>query len=474
MTLGRALYTGAFVHCKSLSELDICPKGTIGVDENGKIAFITRNADDDQAALPDGWQNARTERLDGEGFFFPGFIGNVITPIQYEMDDTKDFLALDTYIHASQYPNAGIFGKSTLLDWLNTYTFPLESSFKDVDLASKVYNRVVARTLSHGTTTACYHATIHVPATNLLADICQSRGQRAFVGRVCMDLMSPDYYRDESVESSARDSKACIDHVRKIDPQFDLVTPVITPRFAPSCSDEVLKALGKLHKDSGVPCQTHIAENKLECELVRELFPNSKSYTSVYDDAGLLTSKTILAHCIYLSADERALIRDRGAKVSHCPASNTALTSGAAKVRQLLDEGLTVGLGTDVSGGYTPSILAEAREAIFVSRHVAMNGEDNAKLSFEEALYLATRGGAKVVGLEHRIGGFEVGKDWDAQRVTFAPVGNETTIDQTLGPVEIFGGESWEDKVAKWVYTGDDRNTAAVWVKGRLVHNREK
>jgi guanine deaminase len=139
----------------------------------------------------------------------------------------------------------------------------------------------------------------------------------------------------------------------------------------------------------------------------------------------------------------------------------------------MLNEGLTLGLGTDVSGGYTPSILAEAREAVFVSRHVAMAEGDEAKLSVEEVLYLATRGGAKVVSLEDRIGGFEVGKDWDAQMIGLAGVGDTIGLDQKAGLVEVFGPESWEEKVAKWVYTGDDRNSVAVWVKGRLVHCRE-
>jgi guanine deaminase len=453
MALEKTLYMGPFIHCESLTELDVCPHGVIGVGEDGKIAFIRRDMKGRQLPIEEGWEQAKVVRISDYGFFFPGFI--------------------DTHIHASQYPNAGVFGKSTLLDWLNTYTFPLESSFSDLDKAKRIYNRVVARTLSHGTTTACYYATVHVPATNLLADICQSRGQRAFVGRVCMDRMSPEYYRDESVESAVRDSQACIDHVRRIDPSFDLISPIITPRFAPSCSDDALAALGKLHKESGVPCQTHISENKAECQLVKDLFPNSDSYTHVYDEAGLLTAKTILAHAVHLTQQERDLIKQRQAKISHCPASNTALTSGTAKVRTMLNEGLTIGLGTDVSGGYTSSLLAEAREAIFVSRHVAMTEGDDAKLSVEEALYLATRGGAKVVGLEDRIGGFEVGKDWDAQMVSLTPVGDTIGLDQKVGPVEIFGGESWDDKVAKWVYTGDDRNTMAVWVKGKLVHSRE-
>ena len=288
-----------------------------------------------------------------------------------------------------------------------------------------------------------------------------------------MNRMSPEYYRDESVESAVRDSRACIDHVKMIDPSFDLITPVITPRFAPSCTAESLAALGHLHHETGVPCQTHISENKKECELVQQLFPESESYTHVYDEAGLLTPKMILAHAVHLSERERALIKARDAKISHCPASNTALTSGAAKVRELIDAGITVGLGTDVSGGYTSSMLAETREAIFVSRHVAMADGDEAKLAVEEALYLATRGGAKVCGLEDRIGGFEVGKDWDAQMIGLAAVPESIGLDQNAGLVELFGGESWDDKIAKWVYTGDDRNTMAVWVKGKLVHSRE-
>ena len=360
-----------------------------------------------------------------------------------------------------------------MLDWLETYTFPLESSFSDIRKAARIYNRVVARTLSHGTTTAAYYATVHVPATNLLADICLARGQRAFVGRVCMDRMSPEDYRDESVESAMRDTQQCIEHIKRIDPEFDLISPIITPRFAASCSAEALAALGQLHRETGLPIQTHISENKAECKVVKESFPESASYAHVYDEAGLLTSKTILAHAVHLDEAERALVKQRQAKISHCPASNTALTSGTAKVRRMLDEGLTVGLGTDVSGGYTPSMLSEVREAIFVSRHVAMTAGDEAKLSVEEVLYMATRGGARVVGLESRIGGFEVGKDWDAQLIGLGGVGDTDDLDQNAGLVEIFGDETWEEKVAKWVYTGDDRNTIAVWIQGRLVHSRE-
>ncbi|OCK92684.1 guanine deaminase [Cenococcum geophilum 1.58] len=454
-SLEKTIYVGAFVHSKSLQELEICQMGAIGVDENGTIAFVERYVTDEAPRKKDGWESAKIVKVGENGFFFPGFI--------------------DTHIHASQYPNAGIFGKSTLLDWLNTYTFPLESSLSSLARAKQVYNRVVSRTLSHGTTTAAYYATVHVASTNLLADICLEKGQRAFVGRVCMNTLSPDYYRDASIEDGIRDSKASIDYIQQIDPNAELVAPIITPRFAPSCTSECLRALGDLHRETGVHCQTHISENKPEVALVKELFPESKSYADVYYAAGLLTPKMILAHAVHLTEEEVALIKACGAKISHCPASNTALTSGCAKVRELIESGITVGLGTDVSGGFSPSVLEMARQAIWVSRFVAMNDGDQAKLSTEEVLYLATRGGAKVVGLEEKVGGFEVGMDWDAQMIGLGavPDGGESNLEAD-DPVDIFGWESWDDRVAKWVYNGNDKSTVAVWVKGRLVHQTSR
>jgi guanine deaminase len=385
-------------------------------------------------------------------------------------------------VHASQYPNVGIFGKTTLLDWLETYTFPLESSLKDLAKARRVYSACVRRTIAHGTTTASYYATIDVAATNLLADICLALGQRAFVGRVNMDnrALCPDYYVDESAEAGLRATEETIAHVRAVDPNFELVSPILTPRFAPSCSSESMSGLGKMQRETGLPVQTHVSENQGEMDLVASMFPGSASYSAVYDDHGLLTDRTILAHAVHLTDDEAQLLRERATKVSHCPCSNSSLTSGAARVRWLWGHGIDVGLGTDMSGGYSPSILESARQAALVSRHVAMSqegrpGDDTAKLTVEEVLYLATRGGARCVGLEDRIGGFEVGKDWDAQLVGMGGVDDEGIHEggEEEGGVDVFGWESWEDRMAKWVYGGDDRNTKKVWVKGRLVHAKK-
>lgn len=396
----------------------------------------------------------------------------------------------------------------------------------------------MAATLRHGTTTAAYYATIHAPSTNLLAKICLEAGQRAFIGRCAMDSkkINPEYYRDASPEAAIDDTRNTIDHITIMDPKRNLVCPIITPRFAPSCSTTVLAALGALAIEKSLPIQTHIAENPSEVKLVAELFPEYDSYAAVYCAYHLLTPRSVLAHAVHLSPAERALIKDKGSKISHCPVSNSCLASGLCPVRQFLDEGIEVGLGTDISGGCSPSVLVAAREAALVSRllssvqrdsrpkkfHLpaddakeepssaksdadypdsdkkknALNNYDRVRLTVEECLYLATVGGACCLGLEHKIGRFEVGMEWDAQLINLGPSSpaeahadvlekqqdtiknqssreNQATFDDgDDNPVTLWGAETWSEKIAKWVYCGDDRNTRAVWVRGRLVHRR--
>jgi guanine deaminase len=302
-----------------------------------------------------------------------------------------------------------------------------------------------------------------------------------------MDQYSPDYYRDSSPESALADTRESIAHIRAADPSMSLVRPIITPRFAISCSVPLMRQLGQLAAETQLPIQTHISENEAEIATVKQLFPPSAtgarddSYAALYDAMGLLTERTILAHAVHLTDGEAALVAARKAKVSHCPCSNSALASGEARVRWLLDKGIVCGLGSDMSGGYSPSILAAARHAVLVSRHRAMGYScsdaekgGREKLSVEEVLFLATRGGAQVVGLDGKVGGFEVGMEWDAQLVGLGTVDAEGNAeDEDGGDVDVFGWQSWEDMIPKWVYNGDDRNTKKVWVKGRLVHERK-
>ena len=332
--------------------------------------------------------------------------------------------------------------------------------------------------------------------------------------------INSEYYKDESAAAAIEKTRETIRFSERIDPKRELIEPIITPRFAPSCSSAALHGLGVLAKEGNLPIQTHIAENHDEVALVGFLFPDCRNYTDVYASHGLLTHRTVFGHAIHLNQEERAMVREAGAGIAHCPISNSYLSSGLCPVRELLDMGITVGLGTDISGGWSPSVLVAAREALGVSRVLAsvrkeMQGKDSKhgehekekekrakeiehmKLSVEEVLYLATVGGAKCLGLESKIGTFEVGKEFDAQMIVCGDFSDERTGSGDEGaeseeggagkgegsasrkkhpeqdnPVELWGKESWSEKMAKWVFCGDDRNVSALWVKGRKVHER--
>uniref|UniRef100_A0A060TEY9 Guanine deaminase n=2 Tax=Blastobotrys adeninivorans TaxID=409370 RepID=A0A060TEY9_BLAAD len=464
------VYEGAFIHPRVPSTtnrnikpgLEFVPRGRIIVENgSGKIVLIQRdnssengNSNIGELLRDNGINEADLEyvRAPEGAFFFPGFF--------------------DTHIHAPQYPNSGIFGESTLLDWLETYTFPMEASLSDTDRAKAVYSKVIEKTLGNGTTTASYYATIHPEPTQILADEALRQGQRAFVGRVCMVQNSPDYYVHTEEESKAADEQV-IAYIKKRDPQGEIISPIVTPRFAPSCTEHIMEWQAKLAKRENLPIQTHISENTGEVEWVKELFPKCSGYADVYDKAGLLTDRTILAHCVHLTEDEKHLIHHRQSGISHCPISNSSLTSGECPVRSLLNKEIKVSLGTDVSGGYSPSILAVARQALLVSRHIAMKSQDKDDvLNFEEVLYLATYGGAEVCGLADKLGSFEVGKKWDAQLVS---------LDHNDSPIDVFpfatSSLSKEQRLRhsaqQWIYLGDDRNTRKVWVNGQLVINKD-
>ncbi|KAG5366248.1 putative guanine deaminase [Yarrowia sp. B02] len=428
--------------------LEYLPQAAIGV-KDGEIVFFDKKAESAAAsAASHGFKDYDTVDISkSTSFFFPGFV--------------------DTHIHAPQYPNSGIFGKTTLLDWLTTYTFPLESSLKDPKIAQDVYSRVVKKTLAHGTTTAAYYATVHVDATKKLADICLSQGQRALVGRVCMDQNTPDYYRDASVEEAKKSDQAVVEYIQSLN-KPDHILPIITPRFAPSCTSEIMSWQGEYAQKNNLHIQTHISENSGEIAWVKELFPSAKSYADTYHQHGLLTEKTLLAHAIHLSDDELALVKQQQCGLSHCPISNSSLTSGEFPARKILDRKIPFGLGTDVSGGYAPSILSTARHGLLVSRHVAMKSENDAdKLSVDEVLYLATLGGAEALKLDDKIGSFEVGKKFDAQQIDLETSGSPVDVFEWELPLA--EGVKLENLVHKWLFNGDDRNTTSVWVNGDKV-----
>lgn len=436
------LIKGTFIHTKK-GILEIVENGYMLISEEGKITYFSKEKP--SSILLENLST--TYKLSKNELILPGFI--------------------DCHIHAPQYINAGCGLDLELLEWLNKYTFPAESKFASYDHANKIYTSVVSRTLSFGTTTACYFATIHNESSILLGKICDKLGQRAFIGKVSMDRNSPEYYI-EKTENAIENENDFLEKMKTLMEKNEKVLPVITPRFAISCTPELMKELGNIGKRENILIQSHLDENEKEISFVRKLHPESKSYTHVYNDFNLLTNRTILAHCIHMTEEEINLIQEKDASVAHCPDSNFNLLSGNCDIRYFLEKGIKVGLGTDVSGGHTPSLLNTMRAALNCSRVIYFEKRKKDKntkykpLTVPEVFYLATEGGARALRIDNKVGNFEVGKEFDG-----------LFIDLNRGAVDYFGSESTLDLLHKIIYLADDRNITRVFVKGKIVKNLE-
>ncbi|KKK12208.1 hypothetical protein P175DRAFT_0472640 [Aspergillus ochraceoroseus IBT 24754] len=382
----------------------------------------------------------------------------------------REFLCpgfIDTHTHAPQWAQRGTGRGIALLDWLNKITFPHEAKFSDPEYARRVYTLCVSAALKQGVTTSCYYGSRHASASVILAETCLSLGQRALIGKTCMNRHAPDYYRDSSAEESVRDTRDVITHICALDAACPggkgMVTPVITPRFAISCDEELLQELGKLASErSDLPIQTHFNESKEEVAFTKELFPASRTEAELYEGFGLLNERSILAHAIYLEDSEMERVQRLRCGIAHCPIPNTTMDAYMiAPVREYLRRGVKVGLGTDCGGGYTASMLDVMRAAFMVStaRFSESDGADEA-LSIPESFYLATLGGAQVCGLEGRVGNFAKGKEFDALLVRPDVDGVMAVVEEEDGIMEVF---------EKFIMTGDDRNIVNVFVRGRKV-----
>ncbi|KEI39127.1 uncharacterized protein L969DRAFT_95270 [Mixia osmundae IAM 14324] len=398
------VYYGTFVHSLDVLTLEYLKDTLLGVDEQGVISFVEQGVsrEDVKSRITNKgsqWQDAKIVRLARGDFIVPGL---------------------------------GLGQQHELLDWLEHITFPAERKFENPVYAQKAYEAVVTRVINSGTTTCAYYATLHLEASKRLANVCFEKGQRALIGKCCMDRNSPTWYREKSAAQSVEDTKRLVAHVRDMcyeashpldAPQERnhevhrtssissnssasstsshssassnghhkhvtlskshrdaraLVHAIVTPRFAISCSDALLASLqALLAQDKTLRVQTHLSESPAEISYTRELFPFADTYTHVYDHFGLLKNNTILAHCIHLDDAEMELIRAKGSGIAHCPSSNLNLRSGASRVAEMLSKGMKVGLGTDVSGGFGFGILTALREASVVSKVLAFSARDN-------------------------------------------------------------------------------------------------
>ncbi|WP_420643689.1 guanine deaminase [Candidatus Leptofilum sp.] len=442
---------GTIIHAPACGEIEIIENGLIVVDEAGGIAGVHSPEVESYESVKQTAvaANSLIELAEGQ-YLLPGLI--------------------DLHVHAPQWPQAGNALHLPLYTWLQEYTFPLEAKYTDLAFAEKVYASLVDTLIANGTTTTVYFATVHLEATKLLADICLAKGQRALVGKVAMDNPNecPDYYRDSSAQQGLADTRALIEYVRTMPGnEQETVLPVITPRFIPSCTDEMLTGLGELAAEYHCHVQTHCSESDWAHNYV--LNRHGKRDTDSLNDFKLLTNKTILAHSCFINKNDMATIKQQRSGIAHCPLSNAYFADAVFPARRALDLGLDVGLGTDVAGGATPSLLQNCHAAVTASRYLEggvdkslpqlERGVSAGRIDFKEAFWMATTGGGKALDLN--IGLLKKGYAFDALVLDTRVANSNLVVWNEL--------DKGEDVLQKIIYNASRQNIRKVWVQGKLI-----
>lgn len=371
--------------------------------------------------------------------------------------DYKDDLIIpgltDLHVHAPQYTFRASGMDLELLDWLNTYAFPQEARYENLEFARSAYSIFAEDMKKSPNTRACIFGTLHVPATELLMELMDKTGLKTMIGKVNMDRNGSPILQETSAEASAQ---ATVTWIKDTLNRFENTMPILTPRFTPACTDQLMAKLSQIQKKYHLPMQSHLSENFGEIEWVKELCPGTHFYGEAYHQFQLFGGDcpTIMAHCVHSSEEELALMKKQGVYVAHCPQSNTNLSSGIAPARHYLEAGLHIGLGSDIAGGTSLSILRAMADAIQVSKLYWRLVDSSAKpLTLEEAFYLGTEGGGSFFG---KVGSFREGYEFDAVIL------NSSTIPTPLSL-------SPKDRLERLVYLSDDRNITGKYVSGRKI-----
>ena len=369
---------------------------------------------------------------------------------------------IDTHVHAPQLDVIGSWG-ATLLDWLQDYTFPAEARHADPAVAAAGAAQFLDALLAHGSTAAVVFPTVHKASVDALFEAASARGMRLIAGKVLMDRHAPPALCDD-VDGAERDCEALIQRWHGQGRN----AYAVTVRFAITSTPEQLAMAGELcRRHPGVYMQTHVAENTDEVRWVAELFPEARSYLDVYHRAGLLHERAVLAHGIWLDAEDRAVLRDTGAHIAHCPSSNLFLGSGLFDWQAAVDAGHRVSIASDVGGGTSLSLLRSQAEAYKVQ---ALRGNH---LNAWVALHAATRGAAQALQLSHEIGTLDAGLLADVVVWDWA-VGSVAEQRDAIarGAVPGVPAQPLHARVFAWMTLGEERNVVTSLVAGQPRYAR--
>lgn len=406
-------------------------KDNIEIKENQYLLIRDGKSEEFYKEIPSRLKNIQIEDY-GDNIIIPGLI--------------------DLHIHAPQYAFRGMGMDMQLLDWLNTYAFKEEGKYRDLEYAKKQYSKFVSDVKNSATTRLSIFATLHKDATIMLMDMLEEAGIKAYVGKVNMDRNSPEFL----IEDTLKSKEDTIEWLEDTKDRYKNIKPILTPRFIPSCTDNLMEEIKQINNIYNIPVQSHLSENKSEIEWVAELHPDTKNYAEAYYKYNLFgkNNKTIMAHCVHCPDDELELIKQNNVVVAHCPQSNANLTSGIAPIKNMLNMGINVGLGSDIAAGSSLSIFRAMSDAVQVSKlRESLTGQKNQTLTLTEVFYLGTKGGGKFFG---DVGSFEKGYEFDAVVLNDKSFGDNS--DFTL-----------KERLERIIYLSDDRNIVAKYVAGNKI-----
>jgi guanine deaminase len=367
---------------------------------------------------------------------------------------------VDLHAHLPQLPNAGLGAGMDLLAWLERYIFPLELAF-DAPVAKRVAPAAWRAFAAAGTTTALVYGAVYEASLDVMFRAAEKHGIRAIVGKVMMDRNTYDVTIDPStiLDRSLAESARLIERWHGFDD--GRLQYAVTPRFAISCTAELLRESAALAASTGAYWQTHVSEDVGEIAEVARLFPETIDYVDVYDRAGGLGERTVLAHAVHLSDRELDRLVESRTRVAHCPISNLFLASGVMPLGRYLDAGLSLGLGSDVAGGPDLSIFSVMRVGFYGQNARRVAGLETGRvLSPLEWLRLGSLGGASALGLDDVTGSLEAGKEADVIAIDpsyLAPIQGTPADDDP------------EDLASRLIFRAHPDMVRAAWVRGRRL-----